>query len=211
MAHSLHFPIVQISDLINPWTRSLMKTSCTPLGQAHPGDLLGFSQDIRYDGNLIAYSICQFLICGPQGGIVRVRYDSLPEEMRPRAAHLAATAHNSPLAAVENLRRLCDRFNPGDGEPIYLEAMIFDDLALLMVENLYDEIYDGRYLGEEIDQEILREAFTLIVPHDIESSHARLALAAHIPSGALDALNAIVAVPGEDGNTISLTLPTSST
>lgn len=204
-----HFPATDLPGLIGEKLGPQMEASCTPMGEAKPGDLVGFTQDFRSDHIVQAYPITRFLRIGTEGQITRCTFFDLEGPMRAAAAELAMVAQSEGFMHVPGFFSLCEDFDAGDGETIYLNLAVFRDFSLLALENYHDDILNGRYYEEDLAQEAIDDCFTLVAHEDLGSAHQRLRFLQGVRA-VLPSLSRFVAIsqdPSKPGEFAALDLP----
>jgi hypothetical protein len=169
----LTLPVVALKDLFRDGYKEALEVVCTPLSSAKSGDVVGLVGDYKsHRDGMASYPLTQFIVAKDDTGTSfgRCRYPDLAEDIQMKIAHGAMLAQSVGMH-LDTLWHAIDPLEARDGESTYLEARIFPDFLLVSVQDYVDDVFEGRFFGEEIDQEVIEGAFLGVIPNAVESAH----------------------------------------
>jgi hypothetical protein len=144
------------------------------------------------------YPITQFIVAQDESGraFSRVRFLDLPDRQQANVSRGAMTVQSTSVDLTA-LWEAIDPLETDDGEATYIETLVTPDFIIASVENYMDEIFEGRFHGEEIDQEVIEAAFLGILPDHVESAHDAVEVAPLVQQ-MTDFANSLLPVPHHD-------------
>lgn len=176
----LRFSARAVPDLYDARLIEEMERHLAHPSNARTGDIIGIEQDFRLAQSISAYPATHFIRKTSDRSAQAERWIDLPEAVRPGLAVLAATLHAVGVLRSVAFQNAVESFDRSTGDPLFMTLVAMRPAALLMVENHVDTVFEGEYFEEEVTQEILDDAMTVLVPRQMDSRHQAVAALAEI-------------------------------
>jgi hypothetical protein len=192
-------------SLIPDAVREILSSVCVPFDRAQAGDIVAIPMDVSYYDSVRVFPIVQALVKTAQGTTQLVRYPDLPDAQRPVFAD-AVMRLNGANTELAQMAAHLEKMSSGDGETEYFTVLYTPRALFVHFENYMDEIFEGRYFGEDPAQDQFDEAMIMLADPD-GTGHERLAILAALPSLAQMFIASAPVEDTQSGEDVVIALP----
>lgn len=177
-------PTLCIPGMISSAEQQVFRDTFKRPEAAEAGDILGMIQDIRFENGHnepMELPISRVIAMPGENSkypVDMLEYTQIDEARKSPLAHAAMTRHSSARADCGYSDILATAFDLDSGDPddqvTYVQLYFFRDLVLAQVENYEDEMINGRFFGDPVDQDVVASLSRLVFPFEIECHHQRV-------------------------------------
>lgn len=197
--HDFTLPIATIPPETYSETRLALSELCTPIRSANPGDVVAavFSYVDGRDMSC-AQPLTEFITCTGDASspFQKTAFSSMPKAQQARLALVSMRLQSKLPASYEICESLSPLRNPGNYNN-YFEVYATPDFMLATLQHYRDEVFEGTFIGEPVDQDILDCAFRALLPRTIHSSHEAIDTA-HVIDDLMSLADGLLHVPHDD-------------
>lgn len=209
-APELALPVLAAPSLYEDAFAKIVEEICTPYDQASPGDIVAIYFDWKiYRGTTSSYPITHVLRItddAPSYVPKKVAFLDLPEAQQAEIA--LGCMHLQCIGLERSAVDLLAEYLDGDvGEGFYFSFLLMPGLALLHADDPIESVFNGDYCGDPLSQDIVNDAFLLLLPKEATSNHQLVEIFPSIQS-ACNLVNGIFPIMDDSGEErVPLKLP----
>jgi hypothetical protein len=200
-------PFTWQKDLMPEITRQILTSVCVPFERAEVGDIVAVPLSTSYYDSVNLYPITQALIKASSDTTRMVSYFHLNDTQRPVFADVVMRLMCHDMGTNQMAAHM-EKMSVGAGEREYFDTLYTPGAVFICYTNYMDEVFQGRYLGEDAEQCQFNEAMVMLAdPAPEASGHEHLALLKALPTLAQMFINATPVEDEETGDNVLVALP----